>query len=70
MFTQMSPCVSSATPTDPPKNKQQLHILLESGATGHPTRAYHQRAGRSPRRPVEHDVRSGPVSSPPELRLF
>lgn len=36
MFTQMSPCVSSATPTDPPKNKQQLHILFESRATGHP----------------------------------
>lgn len=26
--------------------------------------------GPSPHRPVEHDVRSGPVSSPPELRLF
>ncbi len=36
MFTQMSPCVSGATPTDPPKNKQQLHMLFKSRATGHP----------------------------------
>lgn len=32
----MSPCVSSATPTDPPKYKQQLHILFKSRAMGHP----------------------------------
>lgn len=35
MFTEMSPCVSSATPTDPPKKQQQLHIVFKSGATGH-----------------------------------
>ena len=33
---QMSPCVRRATPTNPPKNKQQLHILFKSRAAGHP----------------------------------
>lgn len=35
---QMSPCVSSTTPTDPPQKnpQQQLHILFKSRATGHP----------------------------------
>lgn len=32
-FMQMSPCVSSTSPTDP---QQQLHILFKSRATGHP----------------------------------
>lgn len=30
------PPTSTTAAADPPKNKQQLHILFKSGATGHP----------------------------------
>lgn len=66
---QMSPCASSDAPPPPTKkSKQQLRIL--AGAAGHPWEHDTTAQAIPLHGPVGHDVRSGPVSPSPELRLF